>query len=72
MALKASELLTQFSEIKEQIRRKKAVLQFEHCGICGGKIEFTHEIRPQEETIVEKGHCSHCQEKVTPRQFRLC
>jgi hypothetical protein len=72
MALKASELLAQFSDIKEEIRKKKAVLQFEHCGICGGKLEFIYDRRPQEQTIVERGHCSHCQEPLQPRQFRLC
>jgi hypothetical protein len=72
LALKASELLMQFTEIKEQIRRKKAVLQFEHCGICGGKIEFIYDIRPQDQIVTERGHCGQCQEKVTPRKFRMC
>ena len=72
MTYKASQLMSQFAEIKEQIRRKKALLQLQNCSHCGGPIDFTFEIRRDEQTVVESGVCKHCQEKLSPRKFSIC
>lgn len=72
MTFKAGQLQSQFHEIKEEIRKKKALLKFQNCRQCGGPIEFTFEIRREEQSVIESGCCGHCQEKLAPRKFPIC
>jgi len=73
MLQKASQIQEQLSEYKEQIRRKRLLMQYQQCSQCHTNIEYSHEIirdmEAQSLHVREHGHCPQCKGQIPSRQF---
>lgn len=73
MLQKAGQIQSQLVEFKEEIRKKRLVLQFHECARCHSQLNFNHQISHDfmsgRVEVIEKGSCPRCLGEIQSRRF---